>query len=109
MTLPLDGPWRKPQPSRMKSARRLPATAGPAWPGSLRPLTACALAFACSLLAALGAESGAKPAWRPLALITGGKVEEAWRHVGCGGFVVDGDLVWFREVSVRPLPNPNTK
>ena len=36
-----------------------------------------------------GAESKTEPAWRTLPLITDGKVDAAWLHVGWGGFVVD--------------------
>jgi hypothetical protein len=36
-----------------------------------------------------GAESRSEPAWRPLPLITDGKVDPGWMHVGWGGFVVD--------------------
>ena len=32
---------------------------------------------------------GAEPAWRPLPLITDGKVDRNWVHMGWGGFVVD--------------------
>jgi hypothetical protein len=37
----------------------------------------------------LAAESKAEPAWRALPLITDGKIDPAWLHVGWGGFVVD--------------------
>jgi hypothetical protein len=46
-------------------------------------------AFACSLPVLRGADSSSEPAWRPLPLITGGKVDPNWIHVGWGGFVVD--------------------
>src|SRR5687767_11068594 len=36
-----------------------------------------------------GAESTAQPAWRSLPLITDGKVDPNWVHVGWGGFVID--------------------
>ena len=36
-----------------------------------------------------GAESTADSAWRSLPLITDGKVDPGWLHVGWGGFVVD--------------------
>ncbi|MBI5385859.1 MAG: DUF1080 domain-containing protein [Verrucomicrobia bacterium] len=38
---------------------------------------------------ACAAETKAEPAWRPLPLITEGKVDADWCHVGYGGFVVD--------------------
>jgi hypothetical protein len=38
---------------------------------------------------ARGAESTAEPAWRSLPLITDGKVDPGWIHLGWGGFVVD--------------------
>jgi len=84
--------------------------------------------LALALLAAGGsgvaADSAGGGAWRALPLIADGKVHPDWVHVGWGGFVVDGgalrtecdprglglqnhdpgDVVWFREVSVRPLP-----
>jgi hypothetical protein len=40
-----------------------------------------------------GAEPKAEPAWRPLPLITGGKVDPGWTHVGWGGFVAEGDAL----------------
>ncbi len=84
-----------------------------------------ALVVLWSLLPASGAEPKGEPAWRPLPLIAGDKIADGWAQVGWGGFVVDegkrepkrpetgwlglqnhdpGDVVWFREVSVRPLP-----
>jgi hypothetical protein len=45
--------------------------------------------FACTLLVLHGADSASEPAWRPLPLITGGKVDPSWVHVGWGGFVAD--------------------
>jgi hypothetical protein len=36
-----------------------------------------------------GAELKAQPGWRSLPLITDGKVDPGWTHVGYGGFVVD--------------------
>jgi len=47
-------------------------------------------AFACCLPVLHGAESVSEPAWRALPLITEGKVNSSWTHVGWGGFVVDG-------------------
>src|SRR6185436_19279030 len=43
--------------------------------------------FTCSFLHA--AEPKAGPAWRPIPLITDGKVDSNWVHLGWGGFVVD--------------------
>ncbi len=45
------------------------------------------------------AETKPEPSWRSLPLITDGRVDESWVHVGWGGFVVDGD-------SVRTEPAP---
>src|SRR5262245_44113490 len=45
--------------------------------------------FTGTLPALHGAESKEEPAWRALPLITGGKVDPAWLHVGWGRFVVD--------------------
>ena len=46
-------------------------------------------AFPCLLPVLHGADSAAEPTWRPLPLITDGKVDPNWVHVGWGGFVVD--------------------
>ena len=46
-------------------------------------------AWVCSLAILRGAESKAGPAWRQLPLITDGKVDASWMHVGWGGFVAD--------------------
>ena len=46
-------------------------------------------AFACTVTILHGAEPTSEPGWRPLPLITGGKVDPGWVHVGWGGFVVD--------------------
>ena len=46
-------------------------------------------AFAGTLLVLRAAGSAAEPAWRPLPLITDGKADPSWVHVGWGGFVVD--------------------
>jgi 3-keto-disaccharide hydrolase len=50
---------------------------------------ASALALSIASAAARGAEPKSEPAWRPLPLITDGKVDENWTHVGYGGFTVD--------------------
>jgi hypothetical protein len=58
------------------------------------------ITIACMLPSSAFAEPGlkevakdAKEAWRPLALITNGKIDDSWTHVGYGGFVVeDGAL-----------------
>jgi len=52
-------------------------------------LIACGLAIAWPGALGQGAEMGDEPAWRPLPLVTDGKVAEGWRHVGYGRFVVD--------------------
>src|SRR4051794_9614451 len=46
-------------------------------------------AFASSVLTLHGATPKAEPAWRQLCLITDGKMDPAWVHVGWGGFVID--------------------
>jgi hypothetical protein len=45
-------------------------------------------AFACSAGTGRAADAKAE-AWRPLALITDGKIDAGWCHVGWGGFAVD--------------------
>jgi hypothetical protein len=40
-----------------------------------------------------GAESISEPAWRAVPLITDGKVDTNWVHVGWGGFIVDDGLL----------------
>lgn len=40
-------------------------------------------------MAAHSAETKQEPAWQPLPLITDGKVDSSWVHVGWGGFAVD--------------------
>jgi len=40
-----------------------------------------------------GAAPTADPAWRPLPLVTDGKVDPGWVHVGWGGFVVDNGFL----------------
>jgi len=46
-----------------------------------------ALAGACAQF--LAGQAQAEPAWRTVPLITAGKVDPSWVHVGYGGFVVD--------------------
>lgn len=55
----------------------------------LLSVIACALAIGWNFATASGAETKAEPAWRPLPLITEGKVDDGWCHVGWGGFTVD--------------------
>jgi hypothetical protein len=43
-------------------------------------------------VATQAAETAAS-AWRELPLVTGGKIDTNWVHVGWGGFVVDGELL----------------
>lgn len=50
-------------------------------------LFAAATAITCNLPLSHAAEN--EPAWRPLPLITNGKVDPNWVHVGYGGFSVD--------------------
>src|SRR5262245_22911845 len=45
--------------------------------------------FGCTLPARPGAESASEPEWRRLPLVTNGKVDSSWAHVGWGGFAVD--------------------
>src|SRR5512140_2013485 len=47
----------------------------------------------------LAAETKAELNWRPLPLITDGRIADGWVHVGWGGFIVDGD-------SLRTEPDP---
>lgn len=93
--------------------------------------------IAASLVSRVVSAAEAKPdsRWRSLPLISNGHVDQNWLHVGWGGFVVDGDalrtecdpkglgllvyvglqnhdpgdVVWFKEVSVRPLSNADVK
>ena len=60
-------------------------------------MIACGVAISCSFAVARGAETKTNPAWRSLPLITDGWVDDP------------GDIVWFKEVSVRPLPDSGTK
>jgi len=48
-----------------------------------------AVTFGCGLALLRGAESKSGARWRSLPLITHGKVDPGWVHVGYGGFVVD--------------------
>src|ERR1041385_7923193 len=48
-----------------------------------------AATIAGSLPVVRGAEATAEPSWRQLPLITDGKVDSNWIHVGWGGFVAD--------------------
>jgi hypothetical protein len=45
--------------------------------------------YACTLPVLHGAEPTSEAAWRRLPLITNGKVDPGWIHLGWGGFVVD--------------------
>ncbi len=53
----------------------------------------CIAALACCLAVLSGAEATSEPEWRSLPLITNGKVDSSWTHVGWGGFVVDDGAV----------------
>jgi hypothetical protein len=58
-----------------------------------RSLSVLVAMLALNFQSTRGAEPKAEPAWRPLPLITDGKVDPGWKHVGWGGFVVeDGTL-----------------
>src|SRR5207249_7729784 len=48
-----------------------------------------AATFASGPACIRGADSPSEPAWRPLPLISDGKVDPSWVHTGSGGFVVD--------------------
>lgn len=51
------------------------------------------MVFAGERVALQGAEAGSADGWRPLPLITDGKVDPQWVQIGWGGFVVeDGTL-----------------
>jgi hypothetical protein len=50
-------------------------------------------ASACLGPVARGAEPQSEPAWRSLPLVTDGKVDANWIHVGWGGFVVDDGVL----------------
>lgn len=51
----------------------------------------CGLVPWCYFVIARAAETKAALAWRPLPLIAEGHLDEAWCHVGWGGFTVDKD------------------
>jgi 3-keto-disaccharide hydrolase len=71
-----------PEPNRVFSFNRISNRA-------ILPTIVLIAAFACILPVLRGAESTSGPAWRPLPLITDGKVDPNWIQVGWGGFVVD--------------------
>src|SRR5262245_45549144 len=48
-----------------------------------------AITAALAVAGLCAAESKTEPVWRTLPLITDGKVDPGWTHVGWGGFVVD--------------------
>jgi hypothetical protein len=50
-------------------------------------------AFACAFPVLRGAEPAPERAWRSLPLITDGKVDTNWVHVGWGGFVVNDGVL----------------
>src|SRR5438552_16552221 len=56
---------------------------------ALRSLFLLAATFASVPACIRGADATSEPAWRPLPLITHGKVDPSWVHTGSGGFVVD--------------------
>jgi hypothetical protein len=62
-----------------------------AFQNALRLIVFLAAGVACDLPCARGADSasGSGSAWRTLPLITDGKVDPSWMHVGYGAFVVD--------------------
>lgn len=56
---------------------------------TLRALVFPTLALVSSSSRLSAADTPAAPAWRPLPLISEGKIDPSWIHVGWGGFVVD--------------------
>ena len=56
---------------------------------AIRSLFLLAATFASGPACIRGADAPSEPAWRPLPLITDGKVDPNWVHTGSGGFVVD--------------------
>jgi hypothetical protein len=56
---------------------------------SVRTTTIAAIISVCAVAVADGAETKSDSGWRPLPLITDGKVDPAWVHVGYGGMVLD--------------------
>jgi len=54
---------------------------------------ALAAALALGLAEARAAEADAQHAWRPLPLVTAGKVDTNWVHLGWGRFVVDDGML----------------
>src|SRR5262245_42809960 len=57
------------------------------------PIIIVVMMFAYGFSSTHAAESNSESAWRSLPLITDGRVDPAWIHLGWGGFVVDGDAV----------------
>ncbi len=89
----LDAPSAPLQPPVMHPVAWLFSIASALWKNTIPARLASGVAISCSLILAQGAETRPEPAWRVLPLITDGKVDEAWCHVGWGGFVVeDGSL-----------------
>src|SRR6185369_6023511 len=70
------------KPNRVFSLNRLSSRA-------VVPIFVQVAALACLLQVLHGAE----PAWRSLPLISNGKVDPSWVHVGWGGFVVDEGML----------------
>lgn len=50
-------------------------------------------AFTAILPALHAADSKSEPQWRPLPLVTDGKLDPNWVHIGWGGFVVDDGAI----------------
>jgi len=71
------------RPIRLRSARQV----------SLFVLLAAVAVMAGQLFLAFAGDTKADSGWRRLPLITAGKVDEGWCHVGWGGFVVEGDTL----------------
>jgi hypothetical protein len=51
----------------------------------------CGLAAWCALMADARAAETAESAWRALPLVSEGRLDQAWCHVGWGGFTIGGD------------------
>lgn len=62
-------------------------------------LGVCLLTLSWRSPQSLAAETQVQLDWRPLPLITDGRIAEGWVHVGWGGFVVEGD-------ALRTEPDP---
>lgn len=71
---------------------RAPSTLPP-FPTAIPCILFAVLGAAAAAPAGRGADAAPEPAWRPLPLVTAGKIDPAWVHVGYGGFVVEDGLL----------------